>query len=850
MPVWAGGVVLVLGTLGAYVPALHGQFVWDDDSWTTNIVDLLRDWSGLRSIWCHLTALQQYYPLTGTTFWIDYQLWGFWTLPYHVENVLLHALAALLAWRLLVRLKFRGAWLVAAIFAFHPVMVESAGWITERKNVLSLALYLGALLAYGRFNGFWEGPSEAGAESEKVLPSPRPSPHGRGPRESLAVRRSSGERRHPSSAGTGASIGQSTKTSTAGTEWRAFGNALVLFILAMLCKTTAFSLPPVVLLLAWWKRGRLRWREDILPSLPFFAVAMSLGCTTSWLERHHVGAGGAEWAIPFPERCLIAGRALWFYAGKLFWPADLCFVYPRWQQNSHSLWQWLFPASAAAAVLTLWLWRSRIGRGPVTGVLFFIGTLAPLLGFMNAYGMRYSFVCDHWVYLSSLGLITLGVGLLAQGAAELSRPRLLPVVGTVLVAVLAVLTWRQSRMYRDMETLWRTTLAKNPNAALAEINLAYLFYQRGHAKEAAVHFNRALELEPASVDAHSNLGAALITLGRIDEAIAHLRRAIEIQPTAANAHNNLGNALLRKGQVSEAVTEFQKAVEYNRSGNAALQAGSHYNLGNALFQSGQDDTAEAQFRAALQLQPSMADSHMGIGKVLLRKGLPDQAEAQFREALSFRPSLAEARFYLAAVLFHKGNPEEAVVEFQQALAIDPNYAAARNNLGTVLLSLERVDEAITQLSQALKLQPDLAEAHNNLAKAFLRKGRPKEAVAEYEAALALQKTNAQFLNNVAWALATCPEASVRNGARAVELARQADQLAGNSNPQILGTLAAAWAEAGDFPEAVAAGQRALELATAQTNTTQAEVLRARLASFQANIPFRDPELRSRENGAQ
>jgi tetratricopeptide (TPR) repeat protein len=848
VPGWAGGVVLVLGVLVVYLPALRGQFVWDDDSWTSNIVHLLRDFSGLREMWCRLTALQQYYPISGTTFWIDYHLWGFRALPYHVENVLLHALAALLAWRLLVRLRFPGAWLVAALFAFHPVMVESAGWITERKNVLSLTLYLGALLAYARFSGFLGSPSSPGAELEKAPPFPRSEAKGESRR-----------RKGLGSGTTAASIVHPIEAFTGSTNWPVFGLALVLFILAMLAKTTAFSLPPVLLLLAWWKGGRLRWREDILPTVPFFAVAISQGCVTAWVERHSLGTSGPEWSIPFPERCLIAGRALWFYAGKIFWPANLCFIYPRWEPDRHSLVQWLFPASAAAVVLALWLWRSRIGRGPVTGVLFFIGTLSPLLGFMNAYFMRYSFVCDHWTYLPSFGLITLGVGLLVHGAAKLNRPLLLPIVGTVLVVVLGVLTWRQTHMYRDMETLWRTTLAKNPKAAIAEINLAYLFYQKGNAPEAVVHFNKALELQPLSVDAHSNLAAALMTLGRLDEAISHLRRAIELQPTAANAHNNLGNALLRKGNASEAVVEFRKAIElgpdlhgggqYNRLSNSSLQAGRHYNLGNALIQNGEEDEAVAQFRIALQLQPSMAPAHVTIGRILLRKGLLDQAEAQFQGALSIRPGMAEAHLDLAAVQLQKRNPEKAVVEFQRALAIDPNLATARLNLGTALLNLGRVDDAITQLSLAVKLQPSLAEAHYSLANAFFRNGRPQEGIAGYEAALALQATSPQLLNNLAWALATCPEESLRDGHRAVELARKADQLSGNNNPQILGTLAAALAETGNFSEAIAADQRAIGLATAQTNATLVEALRARLASYQASLPFRDLKLRSLERGS-
>ena len=872
----SGAWLLVLCTLLAYFPSLSGQFVWDDDSWTTNIVPLLRDVSGLRAMWCQLTALQQYFPLTGTTFWIDYHLWGFWTLPYHVENVLLHTLAALLTWRLLVRLKFPGAWLVAAIFALHPVMVESAAWITERKNVLSLSLYLGSLLAYGRFTGFW-------AENSSQDTSPQCS-------------------------GFKSAPGRSSERATVKAYSGAYGLALLLFVAAMLAKTTAVSLPPTLLLLCWWKRGRLRWREDVLPTLPFFAFAFALGCVTSWVERHHVGTGGPEWAIPFPARCLIAGRALWFYGAKLLCPANLCFVYPRWQLNTSSLAQWLFPAGAFALVLALWVVRKRVGRGPVTALLFFLGSLSPLLGFINGYFMRYSFVCDHWTYLPSLGLIALAVGLLQKAASTFNRPRLVPIVAVVLLPVLGGLTWRQSGMYRNMETLWRTTLARNPGATMAQISLGNLLYQQGRSEEAVPCFEKALALQPGSADAHSNLGAALLNLGRVDEAIGHLRRALEIQPTAVNAHNNLGNALLQKGQLPEALTEFQRAVElapgiagahYNL-GTALLQAGktqdavaalqrelelqpdraevsaqlgqallqdgrldeaiasllkavawqpglasAHYHLGNALLQKGALEEAHAQFQIALQLQPALAPAHLGLGNVLLRKGMVTEAEAQFQEALKIHPGLAEAYFDLAAVQLQQGHLEPAVVEFQKALAIEPNFAAARNNLGSVLLSLGRIDQAITELRQALKLQPNLAEAHNNLANAFFRKGQPKEAVAEYEAARAIQPGNPQLLNNLAWALATCPEASVRNGTRAVELARRADQLAGGSNPQILGTLAAAWAEAGKFPEAVTTARRALALATAQTNAPQVEALRARLALYQAGQPFRDQELKSR-----
>ena len=265
---------------------------------------------------------------------------------------------------------------------------------------------------------------------------------------------------------------------------------------ALLAKATAFSLPAVILLIGWWKRGRIRWRADVLPTLPFFAVAIGLCLGTAWLEKNHVGAKGPEWVISFPERCLIAGRALWFYTGKLLWPANLCFIYPRWQLNAGSWWQWLYPVTAVGTLLALWLARGRIGRGPAAAALFFVGTLFPVLGFMNAYFMRYSFVCDHWVYLSSLGLIALAAGLVARAAEHLRIRAVLYGFAAVVLPVLAILTWRQCGIYADIETLWRDTLAKNPGAWLAHNNLGIVLWDEGKIQEAVEHCNEALRSSP------------------------------------------------------------------------------------------------------------------------------------------------------------------------------------------------------------------------------------------------------------------------------------------------------------------------------------------------------------------
>jgi len=593
---WLKGLLLVVAVVFAYQPALQGKFVWDDDSWTSNISGLLGDFSGLRLMWCKPTALQQYYPLTATTFWLDYQLWGFRTLPYHVENVLLHAFAALLFWRLLRRLQVPGAWLAGAILALHPLMVESVGWITERKNVLSLLLYLGALLAYGRFTRFWKVDHDPASAMDNSPPRCRSA---------------------------------------------CYALSFLLFLAALLAKATAFSLPAVILLICWWKRGRIRWRADVPPTLPFFALAIGLGLGTAWLEKNHVGAAGPEWTIAFPERCLIAGRALWFYTGKLFWPANLCFVYPRWHLDAGSLRQWLYPVAAIGTLLALWFARARIGRGPAAAGLFFVGTLFPVLGFMNAYFMRYSFVCDHWVYLSSLGLIALASALIVRAVESIRAPAVLYGLAAIVLPVLAMLTRQQSRMYADIETLWRVTINRNPNCSMAYNNLGSAVFQKGREDEAITCFQMALKLQPDNLEAHNDLGNALREKGQVDEAIVEFRKALEIQPSYVHAHYNLGIALAQKGLLDEAIAQFRKTLE--------IQPGylvAYNNLGIALAQKGLADEAIVEFRKALEIQPDYANAHYNLGMVLAQKGLAAEAIAQFKETLRFKPDDTNAKEWL------------------------------------------------------------------------------------------------------------------------------------------------------------------------------------------------------------
>lgn len=506
--VWAAGLLIAGLTMLAYYPALRGEFVWDDVGWVGSGADeLLADASGLVRMWCVPGAVQHYFPLTATTFWLDHQFWSTWTTPYHVENVLLHALSAVLFWRLLRRLDVPGAWVAGAIFALHPMMVESAAWITERKNVLSQALFLGALLQYGRFASFW------GADDN---PSPR--------------------------------------------RWIAWAFAFLLFLGAMLAKVSTFSLPACVLLICWWKRGRIRWKDDVLPVLPFVALAVALGLIAVSMERFSVGAEGAEWALTWPERLLVAGRALWFYLGMLFWPAGICSSYTRWRLDASAPGQWLYPVSFILLLAVLWLARRRIGRGPIAAFLFFAGTLFPVLGFMNVYGMRYSFVTDRWIYLPSLGIIALVVALATHFMNRHGKARLGRALVWVLLPLLAVLTWRQAGTFRSEFALWQNCIAHNPGSWMAHSNLGTVLLHRGNVDGALDHYRKSVEIRPDEPLTRVEIAIALQLKGRLDEAAGHYEAVLKAKPDYGQGHINYAILLMKMGRAGDAIAHINRAL--------------------------------------------------------------------------------------------------------------------------------------------------------------------------------------------------------------------------------------------------------------------------------------------------
>ena len=666
---------LLLGilTLLAYIPALHCGYIWDDDIYVTTNA-LLRSLNGLQRIWFQIGATPQYYPFVHSSFWIEYHLWGLNPFGYHLVNIFLHALNAILVWLLLRRLEVRGAWLAAAIFALHPVHVESVAWVTERKNVLSGIFYLSAALAYLRF--------------EPVL--------------------------------------RMEVSDTATMKWRAYWLAFGLYACALLSKSVTCTLPAAVLLLIWWKRGRLRWRE-MAPLVPFFVLGGIMGLNTAWMEKHRVGAVGSEFALSLVERCLIASRALWFYTLKLVWPQNLIFIYPRWQIDPTALWQWVFVPATAITLATLWMLRGKLGRGPLVAVLFFAITLAPALGFIDVYPFRYSFVADHFQYLASIGIIALGV---ATAGRVLRRPSARVGTSGLVLAVLGLLTWRHCAPFRDEETLWRDTIAKNKSCWMAYDNLGHLLQHQGKLSEAITQYKQALLAKPDDELAHNNWANALLTTGDVHGAIGHFEQALRIKPDFIEAQNNWGNALLREGKIREAITHYEQALESKPD-----FAEAHYNIGRALQQEGKLGEAIERYKRALQFDPNFAEAHNNLGEALRQQGKIEEAIAHYEQALQITPDYAEAHYNLGIALAQTGKLPEAMAQYEETLKINPGYAAAHNNLGNLLLQARRIDSAIGHFEQALRIDPDYVAAHNNLGNALVQAGRLEGAVRQYELAL-------------------------------------------------------------------------------------------------------------------
>jgi len=662
----AAGAALFLTTAAAYLPVRDAGYIWDDDSYITTNATL---WTpgGLGRIWSDFRATPQYYPLVFTTFWIEYRLWGLNPLGYHAVNVVLHACSALLLWRVLRRLELPGAWVIAAVFAVHPVHVESVAWVTERKNVLSGLMYLVAAWSYLRFDP--------------------------------GLLRSDAPARNPAF----------------------YVPALFAFCLALVSKTVTGTLPAALLLLAWWKKGRLALR-DAAPMLPMFAAAVVMSRITVATEKYHVRTVDLDLGLTFIDRVLLAGRAAWFYASKLIWPRNLAFSYEKWRIDSTAWWQWVFPAALVLVVAGLWLARHRIGRGPLAAALFFVGTLFPALGFVDVYPFRYSWVADHFQYLASIGPIAAVIAAAAIVARRIHRlAAMAPAVG--LLATLAALTYAQCGIYRDQESLWTDTIRKNPTGWMAHENLGGYLARQGRFDEARFHFERAAALNPDRSRSSSHEAFAAMTAGDYSRAIELFEREQSEVGDTPFIQVNLGLCRMELGQYEAALRHFDTAIAMR-----AEHAPAWFHRGRLLFRLKRPIEAEAALERALQHDRTNVEAYRLIARLLAARGQLDAAAKQLDEALVVKPNDVATLHDSAMLLARRGHVSEALARARRAMTIAPQSGDAHRLLGMLLLQSGDAAAGIEALRRAAELSPTDVDARYNLAAALSAAGRTDEAV--------------------------------------------------------------------------------------------------------------------------
>lgn len=635
---WRLGLLLAAITFLAYQPAVwRGGFIWDDDVYVTNN-KLLTAPDGLRRIWFSLDSPSQYFPLVYTVLRVEHRLWGLAPRGYHWVNLLLHTANVLLLWRLLRRMGLPACWLAAALFALHPVEVESVAWVTELKNVLSLFFCLLSARAWVEFVNETPG------------------------------------------------------------RWWFYGAAWLCQALALTAKTTACTLPAALLLILWIQHKPIRLAR-CAPLAPFLAISLAMGLVTIWWERYHQFTVGSAFSISLAGRLLIASRAIWFYLGKLFWPVGLAFSYPRWHIDPGNPLAWGWLAACAAAAAAICLTRDKLGRGPETAALYFVATLSPLLGFIMEYTFHYTYVADHYQYAASIGPLTLAAAGMDKLFGRLAA--LKPVLYTALLTLLGLLTARQCEVYADSETLWRATLQCDPDSYIARNNLSQIYLKQGRLDDAIRLSREALALEPTDPVGELNLGYGLLQKGQWDESIIHCRRSLALQPNGPDAYYNIGQAFLKKGQFENARTNFAMAVRLKPDfagawcnlGFALVQNGrideaiasyqkalaldpdyalAHNDLGGILLRKGENAQALAHFQRAMELEPGFAEAHYNAGGVLFGMGRLEEALHQYEIAASLNPRFKQAHFMLGKVaeaFARHGDASRAASIAQEALRL-------------------------------------------------------------------------------------------------------------------------------------------------------------------------------------
>ena len=711
--VWLMAVLLALGTIAIYWPATRCDFInYDDPDFVTSNAHVQGglNWESVK--WAfRLNEGDYWHPLTWLSLMLDASLLGQGAGGFHFTNVAFHAANSVLLFGLL-RLLTGSLWrsmVVAALFALHPLRVESVAWVTERKDVLSGCFGLLSLIAYARYA---QGRGRRKSETRNPKPEGNPKPEIRNPKSEARGRRS---------------VVRGPRSVSSLPSPLFYLLSLCFLALGLMSKPMLVTLPCVMLLLDYWPLKRMqnveasdthppsrftfhvsRFTHHVLPLLfekiPFFVLS-GISCVLTYLTERGPQQTAGFVESPALHRLESAFVAYARYLGKTFWPVELAVPYVN---PDH--WSWVevgtsFLLVAGVGLAVFWLGR----RWPylLVGWCWFLGTLVPVVGLTPGWG---TFMADRFTYVPSIGVLILAV----WGVCEMTRCRryqllALSVAGGTAIVLCLALTRQQLGYWKDSEALFRHTLQVTENNDVAHNCLGVALGKKDQTEEAIRQYQEAIRLKPDRPMPHYNLGVAFAKAGQTDEAIRQYREAIRLKPDHANAHNSLGHALFRKGQTEEAIRQYQEALRLQPDHTNA-----HYDLGLALDQKGRTDEAIRQYREAIRLKPDHADAHDNLGAALYQKGQLDEAIHQLQEALRLNPDHADAHYNLGVVLGNRGQTEEAILQYQKALRLKPDDAQTHNNLGYALFRKGQTAEAIRHYQEALRLDPDFATARRNL----------------------------------------------------------------------------------------------------------------------------------------
>jgi len=819
--VWLTAGAILLLAVAAYIPAVTGRFVGDDKAL---IIDDARVQSadGLWNIWAARGGTT-YSPVTTSVFWVQWRLWGTHTAGYHLATLLMHGLAAALVFLTLRRLKVPGALVAAAIFAVHPVNVESAAWICQLKNTLAMVFFLLTILAYLKF-----------------------------------------ERRTERLAG------------HMDVKW--YVVSLVLFALALLSRPAVVMLPVVLLGLAWWRRSRVA-RRDLVRSVPFFALSLGIGLVT--MSVRAIGENPIRPEVEgFFTKLAISGMAVWFYLYKAVVPLGLSFVYPRWQVDGGAVVSYVPVVLLAGCFAALWLARKTWwGRPVLAATGYFVIVLFPLLGFFDNSYWSHSLVADRYQYFSLVAVIALAVagGAKLFGSPGTQRGNAGLAVAVTGVVVLAALTWHRAGLFADPVAIWQDTVNRNPDSwytrnglggallrserpdrfdragehlaralALTKdevgvwMNNGVLLYQTGQFRGAVAYCREALRLDQGHVPAHMQIGEALVGLGEYNEAIKHYTEAIRLRPYAVAGYVGLAAALREANRVDEAVKYLTYALKLE-PWNFEL----HVEMGVALATGERLAESGDAFAAAVAINPDNAYARYCLGRIFNELGRSDEALEHLRICVRLAPDVSGVYFELGRAMKAGGNALAAAEHFAMALQLDPDSDEAAELLTGTLIGMGRYAEAAEQLGRTIMLRPDHVPHRLRLVRVLLKQGKGAEAVGQYREIIDRNGGSPETVSALAWLLATWPDEKVRNGAEAVRLAEWACEQTARGAPALLDTLGAAYAEVGRFDDAVQTARETVRLAqfaaTSQPSAEQSKLLdeyRKRLKLYQAKRPYR------------